>query len=192
MKKQLIQLIIGVTVGIAFLALGLFLWQIRDENSLVNSAPGGVSNNVQATAPKQATISGHPNHLDIPSLNMSLPIIDGVYNQKTKEWTLTLNKVQYATITPPPNNYSGNTFIYGHYRPEVFARLHTIKPNSLAIITTDNNHKFTYQLTNIVVTNPGDDTLFTYSGPPELTIQTCTGLFFQNRQLFTFKLVGVQ
>jgi LPXTG-site transpeptidase (sortase) family protein len=76
--------------------------------------------------------------------------------------------------------------LYGHYRPEVFARLQLIKPGSEAIITTDNGYKFYYKLDHVNIVDPNDTSLFTYQGTPELTIQTCTGSFFQKRQLFTF------
>jgi hypothetical protein len=35
---------------------------------------------------------------------------------------------------------------------------------------------------------PTDATLFEYKGKPILTIQTCSGVWYQNRQLFTFDL----
>jgi len=145
----------------------------------------------QASASVVDEITGVPVQLEIPSLNINLPIIPGYYNQKTQTWTLTVNKVQYATITPGPNNVEGNTFLYGHARAAVFANLHNILPNSEAIVKTSNDHTFYYVLSSIRSTNPDDDSVFTYSGPPELTIQTCTGLFWQNRQFFTFNLEKV-
>jgi LPXTG-site transpeptidase (sortase) family protein len=107
----------------------------------------------------------------------------------TKTWTLSLSKVQYAVTTPEPNTTGGNTFIYGHYRKGVFATLHTIQAGAQAVVKTSNGHSFYYQLASERVTNPSDTSLFNYQGKPILTIQTCSGLFFQNRQLFTFDLV---
>jgi LPXTG-site transpeptidase (sortase) family protein len=140
---------------------------------------------------KQADyVGGEPVKIIIPSLKINLPVIPGYYNQQTKQWTLTVDKVQYAAITPEPNNQSGNTFLYGHYRSNVFASLHTIKPGAQVEIDTNNNHKFIYQLSEVKIVSPDDSkSVFEYKGKPELTVQTCTGLFFQNRQLFTFDLV---
>lgn len=188
MKKRYFYL--QLFIGVALILTGMFLWHLRTSNAFVDSQPSVPHTNQTASAPKAATVTGSPMNISIPSLNMNLPVINGYYDKQTKEWTLTLDKVQYATITPPPNNAGGNTFLYGHYRPEVFARLHLIKVGATAVITTANHHTFTYQLTNIRVTNPNDDSLFNYQGPPELTVQTCTGTFFQYRQLFTFKLVS--
>jgi LPXTG-site transpeptidase (sortase) family protein len=190
--KRLIAILkrayVQAAIGIVLILIGLFLWHIRADYEVTNSAPQSTST-VQAAAPKSATISGQPNHISVPSLGMSIPVIPGYYYQATKEWTLTLSDVQYATITPPPNNASGNTYLY---RPEVFARLHLIKIGADVVITTTNEHTFTYQLESVHSTIPTDDSLFHYQGPPILTIQTCTGTFFQYRQLFTFKLVGAQ
>ena len=138
--------------------------------------------------PAPNVISGEPVRIDIPSLKLSLPVIPGYYNKRTHSWTLTNDKVQYAVMTPPPNNASGNTFLYGHYRWGLFASLHTIKAGAEVSITTDNGHVFTYDFVGSRETNPYDDSLFKYQGKPILTIQTCSGLFFQNRQLFTFNL----
>jgi LPXTG-site transpeptidase (sortase) family protein len=165
--------------------------------SIIRSQATSATNIIQppqhllAVAPKKNEIQGTPDEILIPSLNMDLPIIPGYYDKQTQKWTLTLNEVQYATITPQPNNVEGNTFLYGHYRQAVFARLHTIPANAQAIVKTSNGHIFYYQLSGIRVTNPGDDSVFTYRGAPILTIQTCTGLFFQNRQFFTFSLQKV-
>ena len=144
----------------------------------------------QPAATQASVISGEPVQIEIPSLQITLPIVPGTYNARTQQWTLTLNKVQYASMTPQPNTLSGNTFLYGHYRANVFATLHTIHAHAQAVLTTSNGHTFYYQLYAITVVSPTDSkAVFDYSGPPILTVQTCTGLFFQNRQLFTFNLV---
>lgn len=185
MKRLYIQAIIGIALILA----GLFMWHVRTNYETVDSVPPSKST-IRATAPKAATISGQPNKLTIPALDTSWPVINGYYYPKAQEWTLTLSDVQYATITPPPNNASGNTYFYGHYRPEVFEHLHDIKVGDDAIVNTTNGHTFTYQLESIQSVEPNNDSLFKYQGPPILTIQTCTGAFFQYRQLFTFKLIS--
>lgn len=137
-------------------------------------------------------VKGHPVSLAIPSLNMNLTVIDGYYNQSTNSWTLTLDKAQFATTTSLPNNHEGDTFIYGHYRPEVFARLHLVQPGATATITTNNYYKFNYVFTNTYAVKPSDSSIFSYHGAPMLTIQTCSGSFFQNRQMYQFKFRDYQ
>jgi hypothetical protein len=57
-----------------------------------------------------------------------------------------------------------------------------------AIVSTDIGSKFYYKLENIHTTDPSDVSLFTYTGTPILTVQTCTGLWHEQRQLYTFTL----
>lgn len=135
-------------------------------------------------------ITGHPSQLAIPSLKINLAVINGYYERSSGVWTLTLNKAQYATVTVPPNNEAGNTLIYGHYRPEVFAYLHLIQPGSKAIVTTDNGYQFTYTFQRSEAFDPTDTSIFAYKGAPRLTLQTCSGSFFQHRQMYFFKLDG--
>ena len=94
-------------------------------------------------------------------------------------------------MTPYANNREGNTFIYGHSLPAVFKKLTKLKPGAEAFVYTNNNHVFKYILTSTYVTNPSDNSLFKYQGPPILTLQTCTGLWYQNRTMFGFSFKEV-
>jgi LPXTG-site transpeptidase (sortase) family protein len=140
---------------------------------------------------KAATISGTPTHIAIPSVDISVDIEPGYYNKSNQTWTLSSSKAEYATITPKANNGSGNTFIYGHNRWAVFYKLLKVRPGDEAIVTTANNHTFTYKLVRQKVTQPTDNSLFGYQGPPILTLQTCSGLWYQDRSLFIFNLEKV-
>ena len=111
--------LLGVVLLIGGAALLTYLERSRATSEV--AAPA-----ISSAAPKHVAsataISGNPVNLQIPSLGTNLSIIPGYYNPQTQEWTLTKDKVQYATITPEPNNEGGNTFLYGHYRSEVFAK----------------------------------------------------------------------
>jgi sortase (surface protein transpeptidase) len=145
------------------------------------------------TTPTKPVISGHPVSISIPSVDINdVSVVDGYFDAKTQDWTLGLHTAQWGTMTPEPNDTSGNTYIYGHYRPEVFAYLHVIKPGAEAIVTTDNGYKFVYTFTDSVNVDPTDVSLFNYKGPSILTIQTCSGSWFQNRQLFKFTFTSVE
>jgi LPXTG-site transpeptidase (sortase) family protein len=142
--------------------------------------------------PKAPLITGHPVSISVPSVNINIPVIDGYYNQKTRDWTLSLDKAQFATPTTPPNNLGGNTFIYGHFRWGVFYTLPKIQPGAEAIITTDNGYKFTYHFYSTYATQPTDLSVLHYQGEPILTLQTCSGSYYQNRQMYLFSYVGYQ
>lgn len=171
---------------------GVLISTIRSMRTSEVSTPSVAVAAKPVVQPTPTKIEGTPVKIDIPSLGISLPIIPGTYDSKTGKWTLTTDKVQYATITPKPNDQEGSTFLYGHYRKNVFASLHTIKSGAVATVTTDNGHVFYYEYTANRVVAPTDSAaVFDYQGEPILTVQTCTGAMFEKRQLFTFNLVRV-
>lgn len=182
-------------VGLLLIGTGLYLgkgqleeyWYKLHHHQATTFA-AAVNGQGEENHPKKL-IKGHPISMSIPSLGVSLDIVDGQYYPTAKTWTLTLDKAQYATMTPEPNNQGGNTFIYGHNRVGVLHTLYQIQPSARLIIKTDNKHTFTYAFMSSLETNPNDTSLFHYQGAPIVTLQTCSGLWYQNRQLFTFKLV---
>jgi sortase (surface protein transpeptidase) len=192
------------TITTFFIAAGLLIgygpyMQYRRNNApaivttTFSAASGAVlsaSTDQPASAVLPTIIEGTPVRITIPSLAIDLKVLNGYYDTTKKTWTLTQDMAQYATITPKANNVKGNTFIYGHDIYAVFARLRRIKHGNQAIIYTDNGHVLTYEFRSSLETNPYDDTLFSYRGAPILTLQTCSGIWSQNRQLFTFDLVG--
>lgn len=192
MIKRYIWLSVGVSLIVIGLILGLpSILQNRQESNVPKVSAAAFTEASKVAAPQPNTpayIEGTPVRLQIPSLGIDLPVISGYYNKATQKWTLTKDKVQYATITPLPNNARGNTFLYGHNRHEVFKNLSKIGLGAEAIITTSNGHTFTYTFRGALETTPTDDSLFHYQGAPILTVQTCSGAFYQNRQLFTFDL----
>lgn len=135
--------------------------------------------------------TGNPIRIQIDSVDIDVPIIQGYYNRENQKWTLSKDNAQFAVMTAKPNTAGGNTFIYGHNRSSVFARLLKIKPQSIVYVTTDNNQRFSYKLSRSFTTNPNDSSFLYYKGSPILTLQTCSGANFQNRTIFVFDLVGV-
>jgi len=190
-NKFLVSGAIISAVGLAGVAPSTYFWYQNRQitQAAVSSQTPSVTTPIVVETPK--VITGKPMRLLISSLGMDLSVTDGIYNAKTGQWTLSLDKVHYALMTVQPNDKQGNTLIYGHYRPEVFAYLHTIQKGALVKVKTENNHTFTYKFTGSKVVNPADTSVLNYEGKPMLTLQTCTGAFMQNRQLFSFDLIDV-
>lgn len=140
------------------------------------------------TPPPAVTLAGKPSRIVITSQGIDLTVVEGVYDPNSKTWTLSKDKAHYALMTPAANNQGGNTFIYGHNRKEVFSKLSKVKTGDEATVYTENGHKFVYVFRSAYETSPNDDSLFRYQGPPILTLQTCSGLWYQNRYLLTFDL----
>lgn len=146
----------------------------------------------QITTAGKIIEAGKPVRFHVPAVNVDLTVADGLYNTATGNWTLSNDKAHYATITPYANNIEGNTFIYGHNRRAVFAPLLNLKAGDRAYVYTDNKKIFTYTLRSIKDVDPTDVSLFTYQGKPILTVQTCSGTWYENRRLFTFDFVSVE
>ena len=201
MQKKLISFL---ALGAGLIVAGAVLLVVTIRNHAVNivSAPSQHSPvamvpapapAVQASAPApQGYITGTPTGISIPSLGLNLPVIPGYFDASTQEWTLTTTKVQFATPSTPPNNRSGNTFMYGHARRNIFGSLPKLQSGDVAIVTTDNGHKFYYTLASTQVVDPTDAAAALHdSDKPTLTLQTCVGLLYQSRELLTFNLQRV-
>jgi LPXTG-site transpeptidase (sortase) family protein len=138
-------------------------------------------------APAQAKITyGKPVRIVIPRLGIDLPVDDGVYNPADKSWTLSKNHAHFALLSSLANDKGGSTFIYGHNNKLVFGSLHLVQPGDIAQIYTENGHMFTYKFQRTQEIKPEQVTVLDYQGPPVLTVQTCSGTWYENRQIFSF------
>jgi LPXTG-site transpeptidase (sortase) family protein len=187
-------------VGICSLAVGLVLLVIIMRARAVNiistlshpaeTAVQQIITQTQSTnSAPQSSITGMPTKLSVPSLGIDIAVIPGYYDVSSQTWTLTTNKAQFATPSTQPNDQSGNTFIYGHARTNIFGALPKIRAGAQAVVTTSNGHAFYYSLSQTRVVDPTDsNAVFGYTGKPILTLQTCVGLLYQSRELLTFNL----
>jgi LPXTG-site transpeptidase (sortase) family protein len=175
----------ALIIAALFIGAQTFSWPLHVQawQATVNLAPASP----QPTA--QQKIGGIPLRIVVAGRDIDLPVIMGSYDAKTGEWTLSNNKAQFATNSSVANNKVGNTFIYGHDIPQVFKRLESLKPGDTAQIYTDNGYVFTYAFRNAIDVNPSDTSIFNYSGPSILTLQTCSGIWSQTRHLMTFDFV---
>lgn len=192
-KFKLSSSYLGLLLGGLLISLGLCLGGIDTINgwwTQRNTHVRALTNNVPPVT-STPLITGTPEQIAVPAVNISLKIIPGYYDPDSQSWTLSLTDAQWGVMTAKPNNKSGNTFIYAHARKNVFLDLPKVKPGDEAIILSDNGHTFNYRFISSVETAPTDTSLFDYKGKPVLVLQTCSGLWYQNRQLFTFELVKV-
>lgn len=189
-RTALIAGAISITIG--GILLGMSILNVQDSWHTASAQPlNQVLKSEKVADNGTPTISGTPVRIDVPSVSISLKVIPGYYYSSSKSWTLSLNNAQYGVMAAPANNKGGATFIYAHYRKGVFLNLPKIQSGATAQVTTDNGHVFTYTFRASTVTSPEDTSLFNYQGKPVLILQTCSGVWYQNRQLFTFDLTKV-
>lgn len=159
----------------------------------------GVYQNVAVAAPMVApveqekpTISGQPLQIEFPAQRVSVAVAPGYYDAATKTWNVSKDKAHFAVTTAEPNNKTGNTFIYGHNRWQVFTALLDAKVGDTARIHTDNGHVFTYTLIGIHDTDEYDVSYLQPTAAPTLTVQTCSGVNYQYRRMLTFSFTEVR
>jgi sortase family protein len=184
-----------IVIGLLFCAPALLRYKDALGTPQVAASPFAEKPKTQAVDDNQGSPiyqEGTPVRIQIPSLAVDLDVADGYFNSATKKWTLSNDKAHYAVKTPLPNNVGGNTFIYGHNRPGVFKKLAQIKLGAEVSIIVEGGSRFVYSFKGAYETNPDDDSMFAYQGPPMLTVQTCSGLWYQNRQLFLFDLKEIR
>lgn len=184
-KKIIILGVLLSVIGVAGMAPTLYYWTknhvAANTTQVIIPAPQPI--------PTPTLVTDKPAELVIDSLKLKLLVADGVYNPNNGQWTLSKDKAHFALLSTQPNNEEGNTLIYGHYRPEVFAKLRKITGGAEAAVTTDNGYRFVYTYRSTQTVDPVDTSIFAYRGAPMLTLQTCSGAWMQNRQLYSFDFV---
>jgi LPXTG-site transpeptidase (sortase) family protein len=144
-----------------------------------------------ASRPEIKVTAAKPNRIVIPRLEIDLPISDGEYNPSKKTWTLSDNHAHFALPSTMPNDYEGNTLIYGHNYGWVFGDLKSLRTGDTMQLFTDSNYVFTYVYQDTQKLKPDDNSVFRYEGYPSVSVQTCSGRFNENRQMFNFSLEEV-
>lgn len=140
----------------------------------------------------ETIISGQPASLVLPRIGLAHDIIPGTYDYDTKQWTLTDDKAQYATMTPELNTKTGQTLIYGHNTVVMFEPLKNVQAGDELRITATNGRVFVYTYTHDAVVAPTDTTVLTEtSAEPRVVLMTCEGWLSETRRLlyFTYKEV---
>lgn len=138
--------------------------------------------------PAPSAVSGTPRHISIPSIGIDTVINDGYYDTTSGIWTLSETSAYYATPTSLINTEQGSTLIYGHNSTKIFGKLPSIAVGAKATVTTEKGDVFTYSYANSEAVSPNDVGVLQYSGTPRIMVQTCSGLWNQNRQMYYFYL----
>ncbi len=190
-KKASLFGIVIVVIGISLMAF-IILQNFMQREALAQSNPSPapiVSQEIEASVnTSERAVTGIPVQMDIASIGMSLDVRNGEYNRETGEWTLADDAAFYATPTSPLSSAPANTLIYGHNTQQVFSSLFGLKEGDQAVVKADNGYEFVYTFAETKRIEPTDVAILNVGDKPQLTLQTCTGLFDQYRQMFIFYL----
>jgi LPXTG-site transpeptidase (sortase) family protein len=147
---------------------------------------------VAAEQASKQILTGKPVRIIISDIGIDLPIDEGRYNEADQSWSLSGYHAQYAMLTSLANDEHGNTFIYGHNNKYVFGPMKHINQGSVASIYTDNNKIFSYIFQSTYAVTPENTSVLYYEGPSILTVQTCSGAWNEQRQMYVFKFIDVK
>jgi sortase (surface protein transpeptidase) len=179
-----------VTIVFLYICTAMFIWYSLQPKPPLSQAQlvAYRQMNPAPAKPKVKIITGQPVRIVIPDSGVDLPVDRGYYDQASDAWTLSGYHAQFAMMSSPANNQSGQTFIYGHNNNNVFGALRHNTPavGSQALIYTDNGHIFSYLFAASSSVGPDDVTILGYAGPPQLTIQTCTGSLDEWRTMYRY------
>lgn len=138
------------------------------------------------------SIHGTPVKLSVARLGVDLPIRAGTYDADTGEWSLANSTAFFIPSTAEPNEVTGNTYIYAHNNRSAFAPLSGLRAGDVLTIDTDNGYQFSYTYTSDKNVSPDEVSVITpKSKNPQVTLQTCEGLFSQARRLMHFSYESV-
>ncbi len=145
------------------------------------------------TLPTSATnLTGYPVQITLPEVQIDLPVGKGVYNNQKRQWVVSEDKADFATITAAPNNTRGITLIYAHRKKSLFGLTEKLKVGDKALIQTDNHLLFEYEYVSDQVVLPSDLSVFRAEATPKLVLLTCAGSWDSQRRLMFFKLNEVK
>lgn len=116
----------------------------------------------------------------IPVAGISLDVKKGVYNYKTKQWSLDKKHAFYISESATP-------IVYGHAIADVFGRLQDLRGGETLIATLIDGHtkSLTYQGAEYI--HPEDTTILSEAYPRSIILMSCSGPMSEYRQLFYFE-----
>lgn len=140
----------------------------------------------------EAVFGGKPIAVHVPSVGVQKAVMPGYYDAVKQTWTLSDENAHFASMSSQPNTQTGNTFIYGHNTARVFSKLRDLAPGDIAHVTTESGMTFVYRFRDSIEVNPEDTYVLSGTSRPTLSLQTCTGLWYQKRTIYKFDFVEVR
>jgi hypothetical protein len=182
---------VGVLYALTLL-FGVFAFKPLSHSIQRSAIASSLPVEVSAEQPSKQILTGKPVRIVVLDVGIDLPVDEGRYNPSDGSWSLSGYHAQYAMLTPLANDSTGNTFIYGHNNKYVFGPLKHINPGTVAKVYTDNNKIFSYDFESTYAVTPDNTSVLYYQGPSILTVQTCSGAWNEQRQMYVFKFDKVE
>lgn len=188
MKIGLFWRVLPVYLLIVFL-FALPIWQNHISAVETKRAAALAQSRLDGKKVIKKTIKGRPVRILLPSIDIDVPIVKGVYSGKQTVWTVASKTANYAENTVLPNNKRDKTLVYGHWTKSIFGKTKNLEVGDIAYVYTSNDHIFKYVYKSKVVVKPSDVEIFEkFKGKPGLVLMTCQGLWAEERRIMFFSL----
>ncbi len=194
MKKKITNILTKTPLILRVVSLYVMLWPVG-QYILDSSSPTMpplssivVAESVSQVVPEEAKVTrGVARRIEIPRISLIKEVIDGEYSADRNEWTLTDDKVHYATMTPTINDHSGQTMLYGHNTSAVLEPVKLVQLGDELLITSENGAVFVYIYSRDRFVEPTDVSVFSETPErPSVVLMTCEGWFSETRRLLYF------
>ena len=129
---------------------------------------------------------GIPTQIEIPSLDVRMPVAVGTYSTKNDSWNISDNSAFFAQESASLMSDVGNTVLYAHNKQSLFGQLTRLRAGDAVIITDSNRKTAVFTLTSKSEVNPRDTSVFNSTDTYQLVLVTCSGYFDEKRMLFYF------
>ncbi len=153
------------------------------------SSPNYTKDFTQPLVDDEETIYGKAVQISIPSVGIDLNVLEGSYDNDSKEWTIDDGVAFWANLSDLPSNLKGNTLIYAHNRTDAFYYTKNMKKGDLIILTLEDGSQLTYEYFDDEIVSPENSSVFQTKDIPRLTLLTCNGDMSLKRRLIYAKLV---
>jgi sortase (surface protein transpeptidase) len=130
-------------------------------------------------------VLGEPVRLLLPAINVDLGVIKGYYNAETRQWTLDNTHAFYMQGSATP-------LFYGHNRVGVFENLNKLQPGETLLITNSEGRQLRFAYKGYKVVKPEDSWLLQEKNPETVMVMSCTGIFYESRQVLYFAYEGLE
>lgn len=193
LQKLRLNLVVGTLFIVSAFLLGFD--PVLDQLGLIGQSavaqPIDITSQTPITKP-DTIIQGRPVTVYLPDIGLQRSVVPGNYDSANQTWTLSDEYAHFATLSALPNNNTGNTFIYGHNTAQVFAPLRDIRLGNMAYVKIESGETLIYRFTHITEVTPEDVTVLKNTSKPTLSLQTCTGLWYQKRTIYRFDFIEVR
>ncbi len=128
-----------------------------------------------------------PNTIEIPSINLQLPIVPAI--KEGSNWETTHKGISYLASTPEPGQ-KGNSVLYGHNWESLLKDLPSVRPGERIFITLKNGDKREFEVEYTAVVEPSESYIINSTNDTRITLYTCTGFLDSKRFVVVAKPVS--